>query len=69
MNAVTYKEFFPLIKENKVWLGYASPSLFEVPVDNVQNESTQLKNDKTGQVLQKFGNICWVYKYSARQEI
>ncbi len=21
-NAVTYKEFFPLIKENKVWLGY-----------------------------------------------
>ncbi len=22
MNAITYKEFFPLIKENKVWSGY-----------------------------------------------
>ncbi len=21
-NAVTYKDFFPLIKENKVWMGY-----------------------------------------------
>src|SRR5699024_4804856 len=59
MNAITYKEVFPLIKENKVWLGYTSPSLFEVPIDNVQNESNQLKNDETGQVLQKFGNIYW----------
>ena len=59
MNAVTYKEFFPLIKENQVWMGCTSPSLFEVPIDEVQIESTQLKNDKTGQVLQKFGNIYW----------
>ena len=59
MNAVNNKGFFPLIKKNTVWLGYNSPSLFEVPIDNVQNESTQLKDDKTGQILQKFGNICW----------
>ena len=59
MNAVSYKEIFPLIEQNKVWLGYANPSLFEVPIDNVQNESTQLKNDETGQILQKFGNIYW----------
>ena len=25
-NSITYKEFFPLIKENKVWLGYLSNS-------------------------------------------
>ena len=30
-NAITYKEFFPLIKEDKVWLGYASPSEFNTP--------------------------------------
>ena len=24
MNAVTYKEFFPLLKDNKVWLGYTA---------------------------------------------
>lgn len=23
-NAITYKEFFPLVKENKVWLGYTA---------------------------------------------
>lgn len=33
-NAITYKEVFPLIKENKVWLGYTSMAgnkLFSVP--------------------------------------
>lgn len=34
MNAITYKEAFPLIKENKMWLGYSIHSgdrEFEVP--------------------------------------
>ena len=30
-NAITYKEFFPLLKENKVWIGYSSPSKFDTP--------------------------------------
>lgn len=30
-NAITYKEFFPLLKGNKVWLGYESPSEFGTP--------------------------------------
>ena len=30
-NAITYKEFFPLIRDNKVWLGYESPSEFNTP--------------------------------------
>ena len=30
-NAITYKEFFPLLKENKVWIGYNSPSEFITP--------------------------------------
>ena len=30
-NAVTYKEIFPLIKENKLWLGYESPQEFMQP--------------------------------------
>lgn len=30
-NAITYKEFFPLLKENKVWIGYSSPSEFDTP--------------------------------------
>lgn len=27
-NAITYKEIFPLIKENRIWLGYCNPSYF-----------------------------------------
>lgn len=30
-NAMTYKEFFPLLKENRVWIGYTVPSLFKIP--------------------------------------
>lgn len=30
-NAITYKEFFPLLKENKVWIGYENPSEFVTP--------------------------------------
>lgn len=42
-NAITYKEFFPLIKENKVWIGYDNVKEFKKP-------------DGT---IQKFGNIGW----------
>lgn len=30
-NAITYKEFFPLLKDDKVWIGYESPSEFDTP--------------------------------------
>ena len=30
-NAITYKEIFPLIKENKLWFGYTSPKEFVQP--------------------------------------
>lgn len=31
INACSYKELFPLIKENKVWLGFNSPMKFKSP--------------------------------------
>lgn len=30
-NATTYKEFFPLLKDNKAWIGYSTPSEFDTP--------------------------------------
>ena len=30
-NSITYKEFFPLLKNDMVWIGYASPSEFNTP--------------------------------------
>ena len=43
MNAATYKEIFPLFKNNQVWFGYTSPKVFITP-------------DRTEK---KFGNILW----------
>ena len=42
-NSITYKEFFPLLKNNQVWLGCTSPKEFVQP-------------DKS---IKKFGNISW----------
>lgn len=42
-NAITYKEFFPLLKNGDVWIGYNNPSEFDTP-----DGSTK-----------KFGNIGW----------
>lgn len=33
-NAITYKEVFPLIKENKIWLGYSANKTFEFRLNN-----------------------------------
>lgn len=30
-NSITLKEVFPLIKENRIWLGYSSPNEFDTP--------------------------------------
>ena len=30
-NAITYKDFFPLLKNGDVWIGYNSPSEFDTP--------------------------------------
>ena len=56
-NAITYKEIFPLIKENKLWLGINPVKEFITPLTEIENEKTQYI--KEGKVYQKFGNICW----------
>lgn len=43
MNAISYKEFFPLIMEGRVTTGYNTPREFTMPDGKVK----------------KFGNICW----------
>ena len=56
-NNITYKEVFPLIQNNKLWLGYHSGSQeFFVPDDFVKNN---VYVDKNGRRMAKFGNICW----------
>ncbi len=57
-NAITYKEIFPLLKDNKMWLGYgfkAGNAYFSVPRDVSYAEGVYDK--ETG--LVKFRNCCW----------
>lgn len=42
-NAITYKEIFPLLKDDDVWLGSTHPKEF------IQRDG----------MVKKFGNICW----------
>ena len=59
MNAVTYREIFPLIRDNKVWLGNkAGHFWFKVP-DNYDEKATDFKIDENGQKWRRMGNICW----------
>ncbi|MBU4338437.1 adenine-specific methyltransferase EcoRI family protein [Patescibacteria group bacterium] len=58
MNAITYKEIFPLIKNNKLWLGNgfrAGNAYFFTP--NAREYASGVLDDKTG--LVKFRNCHW----------
>lgn len=58
MNAITYKEIFPLIKDNKMWLGngfHAGNAYFYTP--NSREFASGVFDATTG--LVKFRNVCW----------
>ncbi len=58
-NALTYKEIFTLIKQNKLWLGYYSGDMsFTVP-EYYEERETRFWIDEKGQKWRSLGNICW----------
>ena len=58
-NAITYKEIFPLIAQNKMWLGYKAGDMhFKVP-DYYAPRATRFWIDENGQKWRSLGNICW----------
>ena len=58
-NAITYKEIFPLFKENQIWLGCKSGDMaFKVPMYYEARE-TRYWEDENGQKWRSMGNICW----------
>ena len=58
MNALTYKEVFPLIKDNRIWLGngFHNGNAFFRPIGE-REYANGVKDDSTG--LVKFRNCCW----------
>jgi len=64
MNAITYKEVFPLVKENKVWLGATgnnSDMVFGVPKGAEIAEKDRQKAARLGYIgdYTRLGNSCW----------
>lgn len=58
-NAITYKEIFFLLKENKIWLGNNVGDMeFQVP-SYYTPRSTRYREDENGVKFRSMGNICW----------
>lgn len=59
-NAITYKEVFRLIQDNKLWLGNgfsAGNAYFKIPPENARNYAAGVYDESTG--LVKFRNVGW----------
>ena len=64
MNAITYKEVFPLIKDNRLWLGatgFVSDMVFGVPKGTIVDPKDKAKAAKLGYAgdYTRLGNSCW----------
>ncbi len=66
-NAITYKEFFPLLMQNKVWLGYGNGDMsFRVP-EYFEPRETRFWIDEYGQKWRSLGNIAWFTNLDIRK--
>ena len=62
MNAITYKEIFPHIKKNKVWLGatnFNKGMFFKVPADFVYADSYKFEREQNGEKVNRVPGVCW----------
>ena len=61
-NAITYKEVFPLIKENKLWLGWSSFNkgmYFYVPEDYKYADTYKFEKEINERKVMRVSSICW----------
>ena len=67
-DAITYKEVFPLILNNRVWLGYSRPKAYKILADKADpNDKSQYEVD--GVVYKKFGKTCWYTNVEHKKRI
>ena len=62
MNAITYKEVFPLFKENKLWLGatnFNKGMYFQVPDDFVHASTYKFEREMNGVKVNRVPAVCW----------
>lgn len=56
-NAITYKEIFPLIKDEKIWLGNRKTSPWEFRLPKTATEYK--RSDDDGEKYATLGSVCW----------
>lgn len=62
INSITYKELFPLIKEDKVWLGatnFNKGMYFKVPEDFEYADSYKFEKEQNGTKVNRVPGVCW----------
>lgn len=58
-NAITYKEIFRLIQEDKLWLGYKSGDMKFVVPEEYELRQHRSWRDENGINWRSLGNACW----------
>ena len=62
MNAITYKELFPFLKGDKIWLGatnFNTGMYFRVPSDFVYADSYKFEREQNGDKVNRVPGVCW----------
>lgn len=62
MNAITYKEVFPIIRQNKMWLGVTNFNVgmyFFVPQDFSYADTYKFKREENGAKVNRVPGVCW----------
>lgn len=62
INAITYKEIFPLIKNNHMWLGatnFNRGMYFKVPDSFVYAASYKFDKEQQGEKVSRVAGVCW----------
>lgn len=62
INSIKYKDLFPLIQENKIWLGvtnFNTGMYFKVPFDFVYADSYKFERERNGEKVNRVPGVCW----------
>jgi hypothetical protein len=62
MNAITYKEAFPLIQQNRMWLGATNFNVgmyFEVPESWEYSDTYKFDRERNGKKVSRVPGVCW----------
>lgn len=62
INSITYKEVFPHLKDNKVWLGatnFNKGMYFKVPEDFTYADSYKFEREQNGVKVNRVPGVCW----------